>query len=61
MKQTPDCRQAGALIQFIDTSSKVSFRPRIDDFQPPPRGRVELLVEEKTSTIVVLQGKRSVS
>ena len=47
--------------QMNIASLQAAWTPRIDDFQPPPRGRVELLVEEKTSTIVVLLGKRSVS
>ena len=28
---------------------QAAWTPRIHDFQPPARGRVELLVEEKTS------------
>lgn len=46
--------------QMNIASLQAVWTPRIDDFQPPPRGRVELLVEEKTSTIVVLLGKRGV-
>jgi hypothetical protein len=39
---------------------QAAWTPRIHDFQPPPRGRVELLVEEKTSTILFLLGKNKV-